>query len=240
MIGSLMDQPRPPLLLVVLVGLIVAVTGCEGRNRRTLKPVYKLVSTRDALRGYRVPEYTPRRAIVPPERTPPPTRRRDPDPKPDPHPEWVAADPRAWRYIVIHHSHTDRGNAAIFGRYHLNVRGWENGLGYHFVIGNGTDSGDGEVEVGPRWTKQLQGAHAGVWLYNQFGIGVCLVGDFEKTKPTEKQIKALLELVGYLQAAYKIPQENILRHGDVKNTKCPGKNFPFEALFRKRADERRG
>ena len=27
-------------------------------------------------------------------------------------------------------------------------------LGYHFVIGNGTNSGDGQIEVGPRWTKQ--------------------------------------------------------------------------------------
>ena len=38
-------------------------------------------------------------------------------------------------------------------------RGMQNGLAHHFVIGNGIDSGDGEIEVGPRWSKQLLGGH---------------------------------------------------------------------------------
>jgi len=101
------------------------------------------------------------------------------------------------------------------------------------VIGNGTDSGDGVVEVGPRWRRQIQGAHAGVRLYNQVGIGICLVGDFDNHKPTKRQLDALVELVNYLCATYRIPRRNILRHGDIKNTKCPGKYFPFDELFRK-------
>src|SRR5574342_132619 len=49
-----------------------------------------------------------------------------------------------WKYIVIHHSATEKGNAARFDEYHRKKRGWEYGLAYHFVIGNGTLSGDGE------------------------------------------------------------------------------------------------
>src|SRR3974390_2523242 len=66
--------------------------------------------------------------------------------------------PGRWRWLVIHHSGTEYGNAAIYDRQHRE-RGMENGLAYHFVIGNGVDSGDGEIEIGPRWLKQLKGGH---------------------------------------------------------------------------------
>src|SRR5688572_6923503 len=62
-----------------------------------------------------------------------------------------------WNCIVIHHSGSDRGGAQRFDAWHR-TKGWDE-LGYHFVIGNGTDSGLGEVEVGPRWVTQKHGAH---------------------------------------------------------------------------------
>ena len=46
------------------------------------------------------------------------------------------------RAIVIHHSATDRGGAKAFDEYHRKKNGWDE-LGYHFVIGNGTDTPDG-------------------------------------------------------------------------------------------------
>jgi hypothetical protein len=33
---------------------------------------------------------------------------------------------------------TDSGDAASIGKYHKDEKGWVNGLGYHFLIGNGT------------------------------------------------------------------------------------------------------
>jgi 5-methylcytosine-specific restriction endonuclease McrA len=41
----------------------------------------------------------------------------------------------------------------MFDRSHRD-KGWDE-LGYHFVIGNGTSSGDGVVEVGTRWQTHL-------------------------------------------------------------------------------------
>lgn len=136
-------------------------------------------------------------------------------------------DTRTWKYIVIHHSASTNGNATSIGKYHKEVRGWENGLGYHFVIGNGNTSGDGQIEIGGRWVDQLNGAHAGIDEYNRYGIGICLVGNFEDSYPTKAQIRSLRELVYYLQQRCNIPFENILMHRHVRDTACPGKNFPY-------------
>ncbi len=161
------------------------------------------------------------------EPTPEPIQPRDAD-----HPEWRFKGNRKWTHVIIHHSSTDRGSAKSFGAYHKNVRGWSNGLGYDFVIGNGRGTADGEVEVGPRWKKQARGAHAGVNYYNEHGIGICLVGNFETGHPTEKQMAALVELLRWLQKEYKIPARNVKGHCDIKDTLCPGKNFPMDRVRR--------
>ncbi|MBI2469735.1 MAG: N-acetylmuramoyl-L-alanine amidase [Planctomycetes bacterium] len=140
---------------------------------------------------------------------------------------------RHWEYIVIHHSATAKGNAARFDYYHKKMRGWEYGLAYHFVIGNGSFSGDGEVEVGNRWKKQIHGAHTANMNCNRVAIGICLVGDFENGgAPTDTQFESLVNLVQYLSRKYNIPSSNILEHKDIhqKATACPGKNFPFAEL----------
>src|ERR1700722_17384683 len=66
--------------------------------------------------------------------------------------------PRAWPWLVIHHSATTTGGAAAFDKMHR-AKGWHE-LGYDFVLGNGTDTGNGQIEVGSRWVKQKIGAHA--------------------------------------------------------------------------------
>lgn len=140
---------------------------------------------------------------------------------------------REWKYIVIHHSASESGGAAEFDKFHREKRRWENGLGYHFVIGNGNGSGDGEIEVGNRWMHQTNGAHAGVQEYNHFGIGICLVGNFNETSPTEAQMSSLYALVEYLLERCHIPSENVLMHRHCKETDCPGKNFPYYQLLAK-------
>ncbi|MCF6157231.1 MAG: N-acetylmuramoyl-L-alanine amidase [wastewater metagenome] len=135
-----------------------------------------------------------------------------------------------WKYIVIHHSATTKGNAARFDDYHRNKRGWKYGLAYHFVIGNGTFSGDGEIEVAERWRKQIHGAHTANMDCNRIAIGICLVGDFENAgTPTSKQLDSLVRLTHYLSERYNIPLSNVILHSQVhqKGTACPGKNFPF-------------
>jgi N-acetylmuramoyl-L-alanine amidase len=139
---------------------------------------------------------------------------------------------KKWTAIVIHHSATDKGNAAIFDKWHRESNHWE-GVGYDFVIGNGTNSVDGQVEVTFRWREQIAGAHCGGtpgnWA-NKDGIGICLVGNFNLTTPTAKQMQSLLELVRFLQKRYGIPKSRIYGHKTTPGarvTDCPGKKFPM-------------
>ena len=146
---------------------------------------------------------------------------------------------RAWRYIVIHHSATENGSAKAFDTEHKQRRDqngvrWE-GLGYDFVIGNGNGSGDGAVEVGYRWRLQKRGAHAGNDLMNEQGVGICLVGDFTKSRPTAAQMRSLSRLCNFLSDYCGIPRSNYRLHGDVKTTSCPGPLFPRDFLSVQRA-----
>lgn len=139
--------------------------------------------------------------------------------------------PRDWKYIVLHHSASLRGSAEIFDQAHRQ-RGWKC-LGYHFVIGNGIDQPDGGIAAGPRWYSQEAGAHANSALYNEHGIGICLVGNFDQDTPTPAQLTALRSLITRLCHRYNIPASGVVGHNQVRlggSTACPGKNFPLKEL----------
>ncbi|MEP6602526.1 MAG: peptidoglycan recognition family protein, partial [Spartobacteria bacterium] len=89
-----------------------------------------------------------------------------------------------WQMIVVHNSGTRQGNAKVFDYYHKHVRHMQNGLAYHFVIGNGTSTGNGQVEVGDRWRRQINGGHVHSDYLNNISLGICLVGDFNRDQPT--------------------------------------------------------
>ena len=141
---------------------------------------------------------------------------------------------RKWKYIIIHHSATDDGDALDFNKLHKR-KGW-NSIGYDFVIDNGTKGkGDGQIELSPRWIKQEDGAHCNASGMNSKGIGICLVGNFSKEKVSEKQMDSLVYLVNILRKHYRIPEDRIMGHGQVKGakTECPGKYFPWDEFRRK-------
>ena len=141
---------------------------------------------------------------------------------------------RDWQYIVLHHTAGSHGSVESIHETHLkrkDSRGnpWM-GIGYHFVIGNGNGMADGDIEPTFRWHQQLHGAHAGVGAYNDRGIGICLVGNFELAPPSEAQLSAVKRLVGILKSEYGITGENVIGHGDVKATACPGRYFPLAEI----------
>ncbi len=136
-----------------------------------------------------------------------------------------------WRYIVIHNSATSRGSAKAFDRYHREVKKMRNGLAYHFVIGNGSYSGDGEVEIGSRWSKQQQGGHLKSLAQNRVAIGICLVGDFDSSRVRDHQFEALDELVTYLQAKCGKIVVTTHRRINVVPTSCPGRYFPDKKVM---------
>ncbi len=86
---------------------------------------------------------------------------------------------------------------------------------------------DGEIESTFRWREQLHGAHAGSKDYNERGIGIALIGNFEEQPPSPAQLAAIKKLVSVLASEYNIEPENLIGHGEVKATACPGKLFPI-------------
>jgi hypothetical protein len=136
-----------------------------------------------------------------------------------------------WRYVVIHNSATARGNAKAFDRYHRNVKKMKYGMAYHFVVGNGSYSGAGEVEIGDRWQRQLHGGHLKSMSQNRMSIGICLVGDFNSQRVQDTQLDALDELVTYLQAKCGKVVVTTHRKINVVPTTCPGKFFPDRTVM---------
>lgn len=205
----------------ILVSVIVIIGGCaqsveppviSGRDRRIPK-----ISTPDV-----------------PKVTVPQTYSKYP-------PGWVpprGSRERRWKAIIIHHSAQSTGNMAMIDKYHREANGWD-GVGYDFVIGNGSESRDGQVEVTFRWRKQVAGAHCGGtpnnWA-NESGIGICLVGDFTRTRPTYRQQLALTKLVRFLQKRYGISTRSIYTHADTPGytrvTRCPGRYFQMNTFKR--------
>jgi len=142
-----------------------------------------------------------------------------------------------WRFIVVHNSGTRQGNARIFDYYHRYVRHMPNGLAYQFVIGNGTSSGNGQIEVGNRWVRQINGGHVHSDYLNNIALGICLVGDFNRDLPTKAQLEALDELIRYLRIRVgKIDGKPAIvkAHKEINPpqwpTDCPGDRFPYHWL----------
>jgi hypothetical protein len=137
-----------------------------------------------------------------------------------------------WQAIVVHHSGAVVGNPATIDVQHKSLG--LDGLGYHFVIGNGSGYGDGHIEVGYRWLDQLPGAHVGgeyaEW-FNRNAIGICLVGDGRRRPFTDQQSRRLVQIVSALAERLEIPADRIYLHSDLAPTDSPGRMFP-EAAFR--------
>ncbi len=210
---------RISIISILICAVAVVVGGCTGPVK---PPAIKERHTR-------IP--APLTAVVPVVRTVPPSYSKYPY-------GWVPpkSRERRWSAIILHHSGQSKGNMATIDKYHREANGWD-GVGYDFLIGNGRDSGDGLVEVSFRWRKQVAGAHCGGtpnnWA-NESGIGICLIGDFTKTRPTYRQMQSLKKLVRFLQKRYKIPASRIYDHsstpGYTRGSICPGKYFPTAAF----------
>jgi N-acetyl-anhydromuramyl-L-alanine amidase AmpD len=204
----------------------IIILGCQGGSGLLREPAPPIFEAR---RSGGLPPLEPPSA--PPAAPPAPVRPTGPS-------DWQPrAGERPWQFIVLHHSATATGSAAEFDRIHR-ARGWDE-LGYHFVIGNGRGAPDGLIEIGTRWVKQKHGAHCKVENhpeYNDYGVGVCLVGNFDETRPTEAQVASAARVVRFLMARYRVPAGRIYGHNQLKpTTRCPGRYFPYNDIFRRLA-----
>ena len=107
-----------------------------------------------------------------------------------------------WTFIYIHQTATASGST-------VTLANADGSLGDHFVIGNGEGSGDGELLIDQRWTRQQPCVPpTGVRLGGQC-ISISLVGTLDSQPPTPLQYRRLCQLVQALQARYHIPTDKV-------------------------------
>ena len=113
-------------------------------------------------------------------------------------PSWMdpVAAPAAWEEIRISGSGTSIGSLADLPALRSP----------HFVIGNGTGSGEGEIEISDLWPSQ-EGIPR---------IEIVLIGDLSREIPPMLQAHGLLCLLRYLTARCGISDEQILFDADVR------------------------
>ncbi len=137
-------------------------------------------------------------------------------------------DRERWSGIVIHHLGEPFGTPESIHRRHLSW-GYQ-GLGYHFLVGNGNGLSNGQIHVGYRWIEQLPGAHvvgeAGQG-HNEHSIGICMIGNGDSQSFTDRQMRHLSRLVQRLQQEFDIPADAVHLHTDLApNVSSPGTLFP--------------
>jgi len=123
-------------------------------------------------------------------------------------------------FIVIHHASSETATPEQIHEWHLK-KGWV-GAGYNEYIRK-----DGSLYI-------MRGDHEGAHTkgYNQNSYGICLEGDFEIEKPTEKQLLALIKTLKYHKSRFK-NLRSILKHKDLNDTECPGKNIQMSYIISK-------
>ena len=96
-----------------------------------------------------------------------------------------------WRKIILHHSLTKDGNVVdtqAIRKYHINTNKWFD-IGYHFCV----DMINGEYEILIGRPLVTHGAHTRG--QNKVGIGICLIGNYDKTHPSKEALNKLSELI---------------------------------------------
>ena len=137
-----------------------------------------------------------------------------------------------WQAIVIHDSGGLFGSSRTISRVHERLG--RDGLGYHFVVNNGSDAEDGLIEMGFRWQRQFVGEYylsgQGADWYNRHAIGICLIGDADRRVFTDVQKRELVWLVQHLQKQFGIPKEAVFVDFGSRDERP--KRFPY-AWFRR-------
>ncbi len=147
------------------------------------------------------------------------------------------------RRVTVHHTAESNlpgpsfeANAERMRAYqhtHQDERKWAD-IGYHFVI-------DRQARIWEGRDLRYQGAHAGNKQANEGNIGIALMGDFEKSQPSEAQKRSLFTLTEWLLTRYRIAPSAVYGHDEVakkhdpkEGTTCPGKHLERYIIEMKR------
>lgn len=120
------------------------------------------------------------------------------------------------KMIILHHAAASVCDVQTIDKWHK-AKGWA-GIGYHYFVRK-----DGRIFKGR--PDNARGAQCS--NHNTNTLGICAEGNFETEQMSGVQAKALAILVEYLKNKYSINETKVVRHKDLNNTACPGKNYPY-------------
>jgi len=154
----------------------------------------------------------------------------------------LASPSRAWQSIILHHSATTDGKTNDWQA----IRLWHTGkigsadksnpnynpyiehpdldIGYHF----GIELNNGRLEYQIGRPLSLQGAHT--VGRNETAIGICLIGNYDLTEPSNEQYFLLASLVRDLMRRFGISIYNVFGHNNFADKTCPGLLFNLTKL----------
>ncbi|XP_014205259.1 peptidoglycan-recognition protein SC2-like [Copidosoma floridanum] len=124
-------------------------------------------------------------------------------------------------YVVIHHaaslSCTNRAicqaRIRTIQNFHMKTEKLQD-IGFNFLVGE-----DGNVYEGRGWEKA--GAHAE--NFNDKSIGICVIGNFDKTSPSHATLAAIKNLISHGVSQGKLNSQYILiGHRQAETLSCPG------------------
>ena len=165
-----------------------------------------------------------------------------------------------WSHVVVHHSlsaDTELVNTVAIRKFHTSFRHygdiiteedyhekkaegvsglsrpWKD-IGYHWLVERFPD---GVPSVVQGRDMMMHGAHCREQGMNRRGIGVCVIGNFDKAPPPEDIFEKAAFHVSWLCRMYRVPIENIKGHTEYATYKsCPGKLFDMD-YFRERVED---
>ena len=119
------------------------------------------------------------------------------------------------QYLVIHHTAVDEQSPVQIAKFHTEsdhlIQGGAAGIAYHFFIRE-----DGRIYQ----TQELTTISWHVAGHNTASVGICLSGNLDRHPPTAAQQSSVKALVAQLKQQF--PQVQVKRHGEFKQTNCPG------------------
>ena len=130
---------------------------------------------------------------------------------------------------IVLHQRAGWGDVQGLHQFHLN-KGWA-GIGYHLYVRL-----DGTIYFG----RPINCVGAQVENYNWESIGICAEGYYSeppagsnitpnRTMPAVQRA-AIVEAVNYCRNLY--PSAQIVKHGTLIATSCPGEYYPFDEIVR--------
>jgi len=147
--------------------------------------------------------------------------------------QWTGADAirskvnpmRGIDRITVHHEgwkpvyFSDRRSTAerieLIRTVHTRDRGWGD-IGYHYVI-------DRSGAVWEGRPLAYQGAH--VRDNNEHNLGILVLGNFDKQRPSEAQLQGLIKTLRACQHEHRVGTRRVYTHQEIVSTACPGRNL---------------